>query len=113
ARQAVPAVPDEGVAYLDGFGNLKTTLRGGQSLAQRGGEERGVEGGGVTRQAGEVAGSVGVAEGELAVAPGSSGYQLAGGEEAVRWVELFLRGGSAARSLAVTGSGAEVLFLKS
>jgi len=113
ARQAVPAVPDGRVAYVDGFGNLKTTLRWGESLAQRAGEELEVEVGGVTRKARVVAGSFGVAEGELAVAPGSSGYQLAGGEEAVRWVELFLRGGSAAMALAVTSSGAEVLFLKS
>jgi hypothetical protein len=39
-------------------------------------------------------GTFGVEEGELAFAPGSSGWAKRGGEE-VRWMELFLRGGNA------------------
>lgn len=107
---AVPAVPAGRVAYVDGFGNVKTTLRWGMALAERVGEAVEVEVGGVCRAARVVAGSFGVAEGELAVAPGSSGYPRSCGASAVRWVELFLRGGNAARALSVEGSGAEVLI---
>lgn len=104
---AVPAVPEGRVAYVDGFGNVKTTLRWGADLEQRAGAEVDVEVGGVTRRARVVTGSFGVAEGELAVAPGSSGYRTSDGRT-VRWVELFLRGGSAARALSVAGSGSAV-----
>ena len=110
-QAAVPAVPEGRVAYVDGFGNIKTTLRWETALARRAGEELEVAVGGVRHRARVVAGSFGVAEGELALAPGSSGYRLARGGPPVRWVELFLRGGSAARALSVTGSGAEVLLL--
>jgi len=104
---AVPAVPAARVAYVDGFGNVKTTLRWGEPLARRSGEAVVVEVGGLRHPARIVAGSFGVQEGELAVAPGSSGYPLAAGGS-VRWVELFLRGGSAAKALGVQGSGTEV-----
>lgn len=107
---AVPAVPEGLVAYVDGFGNVKTTLRWGSALAERAGEAVEVEVNGVRRAARVVAGSFGVAEGELAVAPGSSGYPRPGGAPAVRWVELFLRGGNAARALSVDRSGAAVVL---
>lgn len=39
-------------------------------------------------------GSFAVEHGQMAFAPGSSGWKNTGGE-ATRWIELFLRGGSA------------------
>lgn len=107
----VPAVPASSVAYVDGFGNVKTTIRWDDELARHAGADVDVTIGAVTRRARVVGGSFAVAEGELAVAPGSSGYPLwpratpeETGERRVRWVELFLRGGSAARALGLGGS---------
>jgi hypothetical protein len=49
-------------------------------------------------------GAFAVPEGVLAVAAGSSGYRRADGA-AVRWVEVFLRGGSAADALGGVRAG--------
>lgn len=100
AKERLPAVPHGRVAYVDGFGNVKTTWRWGALPA-------GLAPGAALRvRVGESAclgrlvdGSFAVAEGEMAVAPGSSGYSPAGGGPAVRWVELFLRGGNASAAL--------------
>lgn len=87
----VPAVPTDRVAYVDGFGNLKTTIvaerapASGSLLRIRIGEracEALVAGGGFS-----------VPDGALAFSPGSSGWS--GGGASVRWMELFHRGGSA------------------
>src|SRR5690606_5183045 len=90
----VPAVPDSCVAYVDGFGNVKTTIRWSEDLARHAGAGVMVEVGGVSRRGRVVGGSFAVAEGELAVAPGSSGYPrrslgsgVGGDLERVRWVE--------------------------
>ena len=53
-------------------------------------------------------GSFSVAEGELALAPGSSGWPLRDGGER-RFLELFLRGGSAAARLGHPASGTPVV----
>lgn len=101
----VPAVPGSCVAYVDGFGNVKTTLRWDEDLASMAGSAVEVEVGGVRHRARLAGGSFAVAEGELAVSPGSSGYVHRATGERVRWVELFLRGGSAATALGVRTSG--------
>jgi hypothetical protein len=95
ADELVPEVPADVVAYTDGYGNLKTTLA--QPVAAAG--ER------VLVRVGQAAttaivsdGTFSVAEGELALAPGSSGWPLAAGGQR-RFFELFLRGGSAAARL--------------
>ena len=86
----VPDVPHARVAYVDGYGNLKTTLRSAPSCARR-----------VRVRIGDVAleavvsdGSFAVQPRQLAFAPGSSGWPLDGGTP-MRWMELFLRGGNA------------------
>lgn len=92
----VPAVPERRLALVDGFGNLKTTLRADRlaGAGLRADERVRVTLAGVSREARVALGSFAVAAGELALSPGSSGWlEPAGGE--VRWVELFLRGGSA------------------
>lgn len=113
AEVSVPAVPAACVAYVDGFGNVKTTVRWDGELARHEGAEVEVTVGAVTRTARVAGGSFAVAEGELAVAPGSSGYPLptrevgAAADERVRWVELFLRGGNAARALGLVPRAGE------
>ena len=92
----VPAPPAGRVAYVDGFGNLKTTWRWGALPAGLApGSPIAVEVAGHTLEAFLSDGVFAVPEGTLAVAPGSSGYPLAAGG-AVRWTEVFLRGASAA-----------------
>jgi S-adenosylmethionine hydrolase len=86
-------VPNDRVVYVDGYGNLKTTTKHG-ALAMSSGMVLGVRIGSVEREATASDGSFEVEEGELAFAPGSSGWPRPGGKE-VRWMELFLRGGSA------------------
>lgn len=105
---AVPPVPEGRIAYVDGFGNLKTTLRApgawtpGASVRVRvGGEEREVVVSG---------GSFSVPSGTLTLAPGSSGWPLSGGGS-VRWMELFLRGGSAAERFGSPAVGSPVTVL--
>jgi S-adenosylmethionine hydrolase len=91
----LPTVPEGRVAYVDGFGNLKTTWRWGSlptGLAP--GDAVRVTIGDARREGLVAGGAFAVPEGTLAVAPGSSGYTLRSGDR-VRWVEVFARGASA------------------
>src|SRR5690606_19912470 len=72
----VPDIPDSCVAYVDGFGNVKTTLAWGPELAAHAGSAIEVEVAGRRHPARLAGGSFAVAEGELAVAPGSSGFPV-------------------------------------
>jgi S-adenosyl-l-methionine hydroxide adenosyltransferase len=90
---AIPDVPMDRVAYADGYGNLKTTAEH-DALATSSCPRLRIRIGETEREAIVSDGTFEVVEGELAFAPGSSGWPRADGEE-VRWRELFLRGGSA------------------
>jgi S-adenosylmethionine hydroxide adenosyltransferase-like protein len=92
-RAAIPEVPPGRVAYVDGYGNLKTTLVRGSIREGEGSAVR-VRIGESEREAVVSDGSFAVAPGQLALAPGSSGWADAQGRE-TRWMELFLRGGNA------------------
>jgi hypothetical protein len=90
--RALSPPPSSVIAYIDGYGNLKTTIaydpkkvRPGQCIRLRVNERE--------QKATVSDGAFGVGHGELAFAPGSSGWPLQSGT--VRWVEIFLRGGSA------------------
>jgi hypothetical protein len=73
---AVPAaVPEARVAYVDGYGNLKTTIRS----APKGARTVRVRIGKVTLDAIVSDGSFAVEPRQLAFAPGSSGWPLNGG----------------------------------
>jgi hypothetical protein len=99
----VPPVPPSAVAYVDGYGNLKTTI----TEAPAGSGDRVlVRIGGVAATAIASDGTFSVAEGELSLAPGSSGWTGAGGR--VVFHELFLRGGSASRRFGDPPVGARV-----
>jgi hypothetical protein len=92
-REEIPAVPDDQIAYVDGYGNLKTTIRAGSHQLSTGSRVS-VQIGGATHEAVVSDGSFAVEPGQMAFAPGSSGWVDAGGHE-TRWMELFLRGGNA------------------
>jgi S-adenosylmethionine hydrolase len=92
-RTAIPDVPTARIAYVDGYGNLKSTLTRGAIRAGEGATVR-VRIGDSEHEAIVSDGSFAVAPGQLALAPGSSGWTDPKGVE-TRWVELFLRGGNA------------------
>lgn len=88
----VPPVPGGRLAFRDGFGNLKTTIDAAD--APEPGSTVRITIGGKTLPALRAGGTFAVPHGRLAFAPGSSGWPLPGGRER-RWMEVFLRGGSA------------------
>lgn len=83
----IPDVPKGRLAFIDGYGNLKTTTRRSE-VSFSSGQPVLVELNGVKRTAYFSDGTFTVREGELAFAPGSSG-----GDD--RFMEIFLRGLSA------------------
>ena len=83
----IPDVPHRRIAWIDGYGNMKTTMSASENSYEPGQPLR-VTIAGMKRIAYYTDGSFSVREGELAFAPGSSG-----GEN--RFMELFLRGLSA------------------
>jgi len=84
----IPDIPKHQIAWVDGYGNIKTTVRQ-SALKIKPGTKVKVAINGVKRTALVVGGVFSVAEGELSLSPGSSGH----GD---RFCELILRGGSAA-----------------
>jgi hypothetical protein len=88
--ELVPLPPPHAVAYVDSFGNLKTTIRTGDFIVSNvsSGTRVRVRIGNIIRAATVATGSFNVMEGDLAFAPGSSGYER-------RYWELFTRGSSA------------------
>jgi hypothetical protein len=87
----IPGVPESHVAYADG--NVETTLQSAALDVPSGTAVR-VSIGARELSASVSDGSFEVEEGALALARGSSGWIGADGEE-TRFIELFLRGGSA------------------
>jgi hypothetical protein len=91
------------VAYVDSFGNMKTSIRTKEhpvtELAP--GTRVKIKIGGIVRAATVATGSFNVMEGDLAFAPGSSGHSS-------RYWELFTRGGSAWNEFDNPATGAEV-----
>lgn len=88
--EVIPEKPESAVGYIDSFGNLKTTLREGDSTVGNltPGQRVLVEINGVEMAVTVAAGSFNVQEGDIALAPGSSGH-------AKKFWEIFQRGGSA------------------
>ncbi|PSB29403.1 SAM hydrolase/SAM-dependent halogenase family protein [Stenomitos frigidus] len=90
----IPDVPLDRIAWIDGYGNIKTTIPA-STVRLEPETKIVVRIGDVVSDAIYSDGSFKVAEGTLAFAPGSSGWASPDGGEPVRWVELFLRGGNA------------------
>ena len=92
ARVLLPP-PSSVIAYVDGYGNMKTTIPYDAKKVRPGKRIR-IH---INDQAHEATvsdGAFAVPHGELAFAPGSSGWPLRHGGE-VCWIEIFLRGGNA------------------
>ena len=89
---SIPTLPAAAVAYVDGYGNLKTTLSTLSFSPNK--QVTAVTINGVTRPVSVADGIFSVPEGELVLAPGSSGWKTRNGEHV--FYELCQRGGSAA-----------------
>jgi len=91
------------VAYVDSFGNLKTSLRSGEHPATnlKPGTRVKIKIGAMIRTATVATGSFNVMEGDLAFAPGSSGHDN-------RYWELFTRSGSAWEEFGHPPNGSEI-----
>ena len=101
----VPDVPTRRVAYVDGYGNIKTTIDhaglgidNGRAVRVRVGDRE--------REAMVSDGSFAVERGQLAFAPGSSGWTV--GDTKTLWMELFLRGGNAWDAFGRPSVGTEI-----
>ncbi len=105
-RHAIPGVPENRLAYVDGYGNLKTTIEHGAPNIESSGAVR-VRIATEELSATASDGSFGVEKGGLAFAPGSSGWRDARSEKTV-WMELFLRGGTAWEAFGRPEVGASV-----
>lgn len=97
--------PEEVIAYIDSFGNLKTTIRAGDACIASldPGDRLKVRIGTVLRTATVATGSFNVMEGDLAFAPGSSGHNR-------RFWEFFQRGGSAAAEFGHPHVGSNIVI---
>ncbi len=89
----IPDVPIDRVAWIDGYGNIKTTIPA-HTIQLEPETKIVVRIGDIVSDAIYSDGSFRVPEGTLAFAPGSSGW-LGADDQPIRWIELFLRGGSA------------------
>jgi len=92
-RSDIPDVPSNCIAYIDGYGNLKTTIKHEESKTHQSNTVE-VQIGESKHKATKSDGSFAVETGQLAFAPGSSGWTNAQSEQ-IRWMEVFLRGGNA------------------
>lgn len=100
----LPAPPAGAVAYVDGYGNLKTTW---SERRRRSATASRCRSAGSTTTATVSDGTFAVRHGEMSFAPGSSGWPSRHGGHA--WFyELLLRGGSAAERLGRPRAGAPV-----
>lgn len=91
-KKSIPDMPHDRIAWVDGYGNIKTTMRQSDMKSYKSGTPVLVSLGSMKRTAWFSDGTFSVREGELAFAPGSSG-----GRD--RFMELFLRGLSAWKEL--------------
>jgi len=102
----IPEVPPGPLAYTDGYGNLKTTVRQDERKYGSGMRLR-VQIGDITQVAVANDGSFSVKPDQLAFAPGSSGWKDPNGRH-VCWMELFLRNGNAWKLFGRPSIGAQI-----
>jgi hypothetical protein len=103
---AIPPVPPNRIAYVDGYGNLKTTIAHAAAIAPVGATMV-VRIGDVTQNVVVADGSFAVPPGHVAFAPGSSGWATPAGGH-TQWMEVFLRGGNAAATFGYPALGEEI-----
>ncbi|MEO1620792.1 MAG: hypothetical protein AAFU53_07130 [Cyanobacteria bacterium J06632_3] len=90
----IPEPPLNQLLLKDGYGNLKLSIPS-DVLDLTPGEETFIRIGNSVNRAICADGSFSVPDGTLAFSPGSSGWRSPDGKTQTRWMELFLRGGSA------------------
>jgi hypothetical protein len=102
----IPDIPSNRITYVDGYGNIKTTIRFHPTLVRPGTR--------VTIRINEIEhkaimsdGAFAVEHGQMAFAPGSSGWTTRRGKQ-IQWIELFLRGGSAWETFSRPAIGAQI-----
>ncbi|MDQ4146725.1 MAG: SAM-dependent chlorinase/fluorinase [Pseudomonadota bacterium] len=104
----IPEFPPNRVAYVDGYGNLKTTILQDEQRFDSGMRLR-VRIGDIIQEAVVSDGSFSVEPDQLAFAPGSSGWKGRDGRR-VCWMELFLRDGNAWRLFGRPRTGDQIKF---
>lgn len=104
-QTAISEPPRSAVAYLDSFGNLKTTIRDGDPEVKdlKPGQRVNLVVNDVELAATVAAGSFNVQEGDIAFSPGSSGHSR-------KFWEVFQRGGSAWYTYRKPRPGAKILI---
>lgn len=105
-KDLVPDIPDGVVCYTDGYGNMKTSIKP-ETLTELMGRDIVLHINGRTRVAKITEGIFGVSDGQLCLAPGSSGWTLPDGTPR-GFAEVVLRGGSAAKEFGRPPGGIEV-----
>ena len=97
--EQIPDAPGDRVAWIDGYGNIKTTIPA-HTVHLEPETKCVIRIGDVVSDAIYSDGSFQVPQGTLAFAPGSAGWTAANGGERIRWMELFLRGAVLGNDLA-------------
>lgn len=92
--EEIPDPPSDRIAWIDGYGNIKTTIPD-HSVDLKPETKCVIRINDVVSDAIFSDGTFQVPKGTLAFAPGSTGWVGANGGEQIRFMELFLRGGSA------------------
>jgi hypothetical protein len=108
SRSEIPPLPKNRIAYIDGYGNLKITHEQ-QGRRFPAGTLLHVQINGNEQEAIAADGSFEVAVNQMAFSPGSSGWAKKRGRKS-RWMELFLRGGSAWEAFGRPPIGARIDF---
>lgn len=108
----IPDPPLNRILWIDGYGNMKTSIPL-HSLNLEPGSEVFIRVGKTVHKAVFADGSFSVPEGVLAFAPGSSGWLNTAEQHQIRWMELFLRGGSAWKLFNCPETGSPINYLQS
>lgn len=104
----IPDMPDNAVCYTDGYGNIKTSIDA-KTLEVIRGKKIMISIDGHDHDARVADGIFAVADGDLVMSAGSSGWVRADGS-VVRFVEISLRGSSAARLFKRPKGGAKIAW---
>ena len=125
AVSEIPDAPASSIAYIDGYGNIKTTIPLQLSVTPNGcisqahfddvpGHVLSVRIGQIEKRVIVSDGSFDVKSGQIAFAAGSSGwtYRRAEVRNEIRWMELFFRSGSAWEEFGRPAVGTEIEILE-
>ena len=103
----VPDMPECVVGFIDGYGNVKTTIRK-SSIGYKKGRQLQITINGETHTVIAGQGIFDIPDGAYVLAPGSSGWQTSQYGEDDHFMEIVRRGGSAARSFGYPAPGSAI-----